>query len=302
VRLTARLLDDVLADTEQPDDVAVIAARLLPAPLAGHLPADPAQLVGARRAVMGWAAATGLTGEVAEDLQLALGEALANAVEHAYTGGGSGECRYRVARTVDGSVHVEVSDAGTWRPPPADRGFRGRGLELITALAEDVEVTHGPDGQLGLGTRVRFRFPAGVRPDDAPIDAAVAPGGYGDGATARLVAEDGAELRLVVQGELDLASAGPIGEQVLRRLAERTPGEPVVLDLGETTYLASAGVGLVLRARAAAEARGVPFAVRTTDGSAADRILTLSGLGTFLRSGRDPGEPPEAVMTDRAPR
>ena len=32
VRLTDRLLADVLADTDQPDDVAVIAARLLPAP------------------------------------------------------------------------------------------------------------------------------------------------------------------------------------------------------------------------------------------------------------------------------
>ena len=60
VRLTARLLTDVLADTDQPDDVAVIAARLLPGPLSARLPADPARLSGVRRAVTAWATATGL--------------------------------------------------------------------------------------------------------------------------------------------------------------------------------------------------------------------------------------------------
>ena len=93
VRLTARLLADVLADTDQPDDVAVIAARLLPAPLEARLPADPAQLAGARRAVAAWSTAAGLSIDTVEDLQLALGEALANAVEHAYSGGGAGAVR-----------------------------------------------------------------------------------------------------------------------------------------------------------------------------------------------------------------
>ena len=35
---------EILADTDQPDDVALIAARLMPAPLDGRLPADPARL------------------------------------------------------------------------------------------------------------------------------------------------------------------------------------------------------------------------------------------------------------------
>jgi anti-sigma regulatory factor (Ser/Thr protein kinase) len=128
VRLTGRLLSDVLSDTDQPDDVAVIAARLLPEPLSEWLPADPARLSAVRRGVSAWASATGLPAELAEDLQLALGEALANAVEHAYKNGASGGCEYRVARARDGGLHVEVVDTGTWRPPPADRGFRGRGL------------------------------------------------------------------------------------------------------------------------------------------------------------------------------
>ena len=48
-----------------------------------------------RRAVRAWATAAGLAEDAAEDLQLALGEALANAVEHAYRDGASGDWCYR---------------------------------------------------------------------------------------------------------------------------------------------------------------------------------------------------------------
>ena len=301
VRLTARLLTDVLADTDQPDDVAVIAARLLPGPLSARLPADPARLSGVRRAVTAWATATGLPWETAEDLQLALGEALANAVEHAYSGGGPGECEYRVARAADGSVDVEVIDTGTWRPPPADRGFRGRGLELISALAQDVELTHGHDGSAAGGTRVRFRFPADTGEDAAAAPAgAAAPGIFPAtaGGPARLVeTEEADEVRLVVEGELDVASAGPLGTQLARRLGELAPGVPVVLDLSPTSYLASAGVGMVLEVQALATAIGVPFRVRTAAGSPPRRILDLAGLTEFLaaapitRSGGDGDRP-----------
>jgi anti-anti-sigma factor len=285
VRLTDRLLADVLADTDQPDDVAVIAARLLPRPLSTRLPADPAQLAGVRRAVSAWARGTGLRAETADDLQLALGEALANAVEHAYPGNGAGECQYTVARAIDGSVHVEVVDTGTWRPPPADRGFRGRGLEMIFALAQDVEVTHGADGPAGTGTRIRFRLPTWNEHDDVIEPALpVAPTVF-DGVAAartRLVEEEGGGLRLTVEGELDLATTGAVGERLFRRLAELPAGVPVVLDLRATTYLASAGVGMVLEARAKAAAGAVPVRVVTAAGSAPDRILALAGLGDLL--------------------
>jgi anti-anti-sigma factor len=297
VRLTGRLLADVLADTDQPDDVAVIAARLLPAPLSARLPADPAVLAGVRRAVTAWSTATGLTADTVDDLQLALGEALANAVEHAYSGGVAGECEYTVARAADGSVHVEVVDTGTWRPPSADRGFRGRGLELISALAQDVEVAHGPDGPDGpaaAGTRVRFRFLPDTGDGDGAAEPArpAAPGLFGDpdAAPARLVEqEEAGGVRLTVEGELDIATAGPMGEQLSRRLAELTAGVPVVLDLRPTTYLASAGVGMVLEAHARAAARGLPFRVRTAAGSAPERVLTVAGLADVLSAA--PGPP-----------
>jgi serine phosphatase RsbU (regulator of sigma subunit)/anti-sigma regulatory factor (Ser/Thr protein kinase)/anti-anti-sigma regulatory factor len=294
-RLTSRLLAEVLADTDQPDDVAVIAARLLPDPLGARLPADPAQLSGVRRAVRDWTIAAGLTADAAEDLQLALGEALANAVEHAYSGGGEGECEYRVARAADGSIDVEVTDTGRWRPPPADRGFRGRGLELISVLAQDVEIVHGDDAPAGAGTRVRFRFPPDPGTDDAglrPVRPGTArPQGTDDG-SARLVAtEETGGVRFAVEGELDVATADPIGADLARRFAELDPGVPVVLDLRPTSYLASAGVGMVLRVQARAAEAGLPFRVETATGSPPDRILRLAGvadgLGAATRSRDD---------------
>jgi serine phosphatase RsbU (regulator of sigma subunit)/anti-sigma regulatory factor (Ser/Thr protein kinase) len=157
--LATLLLPELLADTEQPDDVAMIAARLMPPPLAGRLPADPARLAPVRRAVLAWGVAAALPEDVVEDLQLALGEALANAVEHAYRAQPPGECAYAASWTPDGAVDVQVEDFGTWRPVPSDPGFRGRGLMLIRELAEDVVVEPSPHG----GTTVRFRVPVRQR-------------------------------------------------------------------------------------------------------------------------------------------
>ncbi|MGY1704352.1 SpoIIE family protein phosphatase [Geodermatophilus sp. SYSU D00697] len=273
-RLTARLLADVLADTDQPDDVAVIAARLLPGPLAQRLPADPSRLSAVRRAVTAWTAAAGLPEDAADDLQLALGEALANAVEHAYAGAGQGECSYRVARDADGGVRVEVRDSGVWRPPPEDRGFRGRGLDLISALATDVEIGHGE----GSGTTVRFRLPP---PTAAPHTTRRPAQGTEDGdAPARLLVSDGpGGLRLEVVGELDLAATGPVGEELLDRLAQLPAGSRATLDLRRTTYLASAGVGMLLQALARAGDAGLQLRLRTERGTPPARILGLAGLG-----------------------
>jgi len=307
-RLTGRLLAEVLADTAQPDDVAVIAARLLPEGLDESLPADPARLAGIRRTVRAWAAATGLTEEIAEDLQLALGEALANAVEHAYAAGRAGECSYRVNREPDGSVRVQVQDAGTWRPPPEDRGHRGRGLELITALALDVEVA--PAAGNGAGTTVGFRLrPRDGSPDDVPrrfgpddgaraSAAAVLPvgaGEWGDAGTARLLAhEDVGGVRLEIAGELDLASVGAVHAALSSRLGVLPAGASAVLDLGPTSYLASAGVGMVLQVLAEAADRGVTLRVRTAPGTPPARVLALAGLAEGPAGDSPPGGPEPA--------
>ena len=78
------LLRDLVDPTGAPDDIAVVALRLLPAPLRLGVRADPGQLSAIRRAVAQWAAGAGMDGDSIGDLQLALGEAASNAVEHAY--------------------------------------------------------------------------------------------------------------------------------------------------------------------------------------------------------------------------
>ncbi|MGX5655091.1 SpoIIE family protein phosphatase [Geodermatophilus nigrescens] len=278
--LTRALLAGVLDETALPDDVAVIAVRVTPPPLHETLPADPARLRGVRRAVTAWARAAGLSEDGVDDLQLALGEALANAVEHAYAGnGGGGRCEYRLERTADGSVDVCVRDEGVWRPAPADRGHRGRGLELIAALATDVEVARTPDdeGTDGTGTTVRFRFvPAGPGPGAPPVRlrpvAEV-------GEPARLTVSRGPDgLRLAASGEVDLAAAAALRAEALRALEELPAGGRAVLDLREVTYLASAGVGLSLELRSADAARRGRLDIATAEGSAPRRVLALGGV------------------------
>jgi hypothetical protein len=48
-------------------------------------------------------------------------------------------------------VTVTVTDGGRWRPRPVSPGFRGRGLQIMRALTDSVEVT-----ATGTGTRVRM--------------------------------------------------------------------------------------------------------------------------------------------------
>ncbi|WP_051683788.1 SpoIIE family protein phosphatase [Blastococcus sp. URHD0036] len=283
-RLVRHLLADVLADNDRPDDVAVIAARVVPPPLAERLPADPARLSRIRRTVSAWTLAAGLPADSVDDLQLALGEALANAVEHAYAGSGhAGEAEYSLERDADGSVRVRVRDNGTWRPPPADKGFRGRGIELIRALAEDVGIGPAPGG----GTEAVFRVvppPAGEASTDPSADVPAAD----DGEAALAVRSGPAGPVLVLSGELDLAAVSRLRDDVLAaatRDGSPHDGAGTVLDLRAVSYLASAGVGLLLETAAAVRRAGSRLRLDTVPGSAPDRVLRMSGLPADLAGG-----------------
>lgn len=102
-------------------------------------------MVQVRHQLEHWAARTGLSPSTVADLVLSSYEALANAAEHAYPSG-HGPVDLVAARITDGRVLVTVSDRGRWRPPPADPGFRGRGLLMIKTLAHRAEIQQGPHG------------------------------------------------------------------------------------------------------------------------------------------------------------
>jgi anti-anti-sigma factor len=267
-RLATLLLHEILADTAQPDDVALIAARLVPPPLQQRIPADPARLSAVRRAVLAWGTDAALSGDTLEDLQLALGETVANAVEHAYRDHPGGQCSFSVTRCPDGSVDVRVEDFGTWRPVPSDAGFRGRGLQMIRRLAEDVTVEETPGG----GTTVRFRMPAATgRPQEAAPSSSPAPVRPVEGASLRA---DGAVVLLA--GELDLASAPALRSELFAVLDSRE-GD-VTLDLRGLTFLASAGLGLLLESEQRTRLAGQALRVLVDPDGQPARVLRLAGL------------------------
>jgi anti-anti-sigma factor len=287
--LVPALLAELVEEGSPADDIALIAARATPAPLGARLPAEPPQLAVMRRAVRVWAAAAALPADMSDDLLLALGEAAANAVEHAYRDGASGDWTYEVTRLGDGSVAGVVQDWGSWRPPPADPGFRGRGVAFVRQLSDQMTIEHGDDG-----TTVRFHLP--VPPPEA-VEVARSPRGsrtVGGAAEVHTREEDGAAV-LEVRGEVDLASVDLVRTEFLTRLAALPPGAHLTLDLTATTYLASAGVGLLLDAMDRARAGRIDLRLRTgTDGMLA-RALALTGLAALadghVRSGGSAATP-----------
>ena len=311
VELVGRILAAVLPDGHNTDDVAVVAARLLPVPLRARLPARPDQLAVVRRGVERWAAEAALPPEQLDDLQLALGEAAANAVEHAYRAAppeAAPQFGYALERCPDGAVTVEVVDEGTWRPPPADRGHRGRGLDLIRTIGGDTAAVEPAPA----GTAVRFAVPAprpvdGSSADPPPLPDPPAPPGPptrpdpgpgGAGVQVR-VERGGPVVRL--HGEVDLAGVAHLRAQILAGLDEPAGNEPaggeragpreLVVDLHGVTHLASAGVRLLLDLATEARARAMSVRLVYPAGGPVARVLELTGAAVVMGGGTDAAGP-----------
>jgi anti-sigma regulatory factor (Ser/Thr protein kinase) len=95
-----------------------------------------------RQVLRRWLYAHGATEDETFDITVASQEACANAVEHAY---GPGRRTFEIdASYTAGRVRLVIRDDGRWRPP---RGtHRGRGLPLMRALMEHVDVQHTDEG------------------------------------------------------------------------------------------------------------------------------------------------------------
>ena len=278
--VVAALIDAALGDAQQPDDIALVAVRLVPEPLRGRLPAQPRQLRVMRRAVEEWAAAVGLPDDVLDDLQYALGEAAANAVEHAY-GGVDGDFTFTLTHLpgVDGGedgVAVEVGDEGRWRPVPADPGYRGRGVQVLHVIGRDVRIDSGAGG-----TTVRFRVLVPRLSPGPPRPAGARTGQVARDTATVTYTSDGVPPSVRVAGDLDLAGVTAVRPSLLAALH---PGE-LVVDLRDTGYVSSAGVALLMELTATARHRGTVLAVRVAPGSPLARVLELTGLAAVLPVG-----------------
>ncbi|HZV79298.1 MAG TPA: SpoIIE family protein phosphatase [Candidatus Binatus sp.] len=141
----ARFIAETMIKDAPSDDLAVLTVAIEAEPL--HqldltLPALPASARLFRQALQRLYAAIGLPEERSSSMQVAVGEAIMNAIEHAY-GVRGGSVRVR-AGLQDGRVSVEVIDTGRWRTPRDDD--RGRGLEIMSGLVDDVTVNRRREG------------------------------------------------------------------------------------------------------------------------------------------------------------
>jgi len=122
------------------------------------IPAKAEYITLGRLALTAIAGVRPLSDETLHDLKLALTEACTNSVRHAYADGGEGEVEILYELEPDRLV-VEVGDAGSgFDPESAMHGEDGEldegglGIEIIRALADEVEIGPRDDG----GSRLRF--------------------------------------------------------------------------------------------------------------------------------------------------
>jgi serine/threonine-protein kinase RsbW len=105
-----------------------------------------------RHALRGLLSGLDVPDEVIADIALAVTEACANAVVHAYPDGG-GTIKVTASHS-GGALAVTVRDHGTGMSARVDTPGLGVGLPVIAAIAQSVEIGSPPDG----GTEVHMRF------------------------------------------------------------------------------------------------------------------------------------------------
>jgi PAS domain S-box-containing protein len=150
------LIDEVLERTipaSSSDDVCLLLVhrRRAPSDLAVAVHGGASGLAGARHELRAWLEAAGADSRTIEETVLAAGEALGNAIEHAYLGR-AGEPVVALDATLRATtIELVVRDKGHWREVAAP-GPRGRGLMLMRRIMDEVVVQPS-----AMGTRVIMR-------------------------------------------------------------------------------------------------------------------------------------------------
>jgi anti-anti-sigma factor len=264
------LCDDRVLRAPRPesngDDVALVMIRLLPAAIGDLrllLPAEPQVVATLRHAVSQWATVSGASDEEADDLVFAIGEAVTNVIEHAYTStGGQVEVE---ASMRQGLAQVVVRDHGRWRPTRADEG--GRGLLLMQKLMEKVDVVSGPGGtEVRLSRRVGqapVRTGTVFVPDPTPVPASC----------SRV-----AVIQLI--HDIDLGNAPKLYREMLDEMGHDAIG--LVLDLSEVRHIDSAGIRMLHKLAGWLAQRRLELRLIAPDNSSVRRVLELSCFDTHF--------------------
>jgi serine phosphatase RsbU (regulator of sigma subunit)/anti-sigma regulatory factor (Ser/Thr protein kinase) len=173
--LCDHIVSRLLANRAATDDIAVLTVRTVPMSaerLHLDLPTNPKSLATLRRTLGRWLESLGASRVESNDVQVACHEACSNAMEHAY--------RFREATIdVDGEfdgeeVRVTITDQGAWREKRDSD--RGRGLDLIRALMDEVEVTPSESGtSVRISKRLAEPAPAPAHAEAGKAEAATEP-------------------------------------------------------------------------------------------------------------------------------
>jgi serine phosphatase RsbU (regulator of sigma subunit)/anti-sigma regulatory factor (Ser/Thr protein kinase) len=129
------------------DDVALL---VLQTSESGHglkttHPAAPEQLGEARAVLRSWLEGIGASAPEVSEILLAANEACMNVIEHAYDGDGGGSFGVE-GHLDDQTVVLIVRDKGRWSEVRA-RG-RGRGLKLMEAMMDSVQLSFSSEGTI----------------------------------------------------------------------------------------------------------------------------------------------------------
>jgi anti-anti-sigma factor len=254
------------------DDVAVLVAHRREdtlEPLQLDLIADPAALPGVRRRLNSWLTTLGMGEQDRVGVMVAVGEACANAAEHAYRGSEPGPMSVSARVDVDGVLTVTVRDEGTWRPPSRDPGDRGRGLLIMRQLVDGVVLE---EEEKGTTVTLSLRLRRSPEVDESPPSVA----------SAATVTVDREGPRPVVRASGAVDEFG--AEQMRIRLLEASHGGTgrVELDLCGVSLFSSAAVRVVLAIARIGRDEGWRLVVHAPDGGITRHVLEISGLGGLV--------------------
>jgi anti-sigma regulatory factor (Ser/Thr protein kinase)/GAF domain-containing protein len=142
--LCRRAVEDLVPIKSLRDDVAIVAIQNseIDEELDLRLPADPKVLADIRLVLRRWLRHQGANDSQTLEITLAVSEACTNAIEHAYS---PAPAEFTLRATAqEGRLTFVVADAGSWREPRGQD--RGRGLTIIRAAMDEVEVNSSESG------------------------------------------------------------------------------------------------------------------------------------------------------------
>ncbi len=117
--------------------------------------AEPIAVRPMRHGLRGFLEAIEIEDELRDDVLTAVGETLANAVEHAYDAQVPGSVEMHARTTGEQTLLIDIVDRGTFIERELRAG-RGLGLRIVRAIARSISIdTNG-------GTRISMVFDAGA--------------------------------------------------------------------------------------------------------------------------------------------